>query len=78
MDNDILYLKIDMLLYFTLINLPKNLHETRITTYISSEALSNYKKGKWKMKVEKGRAKKTKNHETLKHTESFTFMSFVA
>ena len=65
MDNDILYLKIDMLLYFTLINLPKNLHETRITTYISSEALSNYKKGKWKMKVEK--RKSQKKQKIMKH-----------
>ena len=54
--------------------------ETRMTTSISSEALSNYKKDIWKMKVNKRKSKKkTKNHEIFQHNfKIFTFLSFLA
>ena len=57
-----------------------------MTTSISSEALLNYKKGTWIIKVEKKeKPKKTKNSRIEKYDkplnayfESFTFISFVS
>ncbi len=52
-----------------------------MTTSISSDALLNYKKDTWRMKVKNRRTKNSKskkNHETFEHIfESFTFKSFV-
>ena len=56
--------------------------KTTMKTSISSDAVLNYKKDTWKMKVKNIRTKipnSPKNHETFEHIfESFTFISFVA
>ncbi len=56
-----------------------------MTTSLSSDALLNYKKVTWKMKVEKRKSKKRqkilnrqKSHKTFEPIfKSFTFMSFI-